>query len=74
MCRVREAQTRMVRPESPQSPGSKIKGRGTSAPLTACLHIGFGGTRAWSSVSLGRVTRRNHSDSGVPSTPEHAAL
>jgi hypothetical protein len=50
MCSPDNLATEVTEDGGPRSRGSKIKGYGTSVPLTLCLHIGFGGTRAFSRV------------------------
>ncbi len=71
MCRATEHAPRMERRDSQPRLGSKIKGRGTCAPLRDCLHIGFGGTRQPERVSSAEPSPCLADDCCVLHTPKH---
>ena len=72
MCRAAEYAPGIKRPDRQPSPGSKIKGRGTCAPLRDCLHISFGGTRQPERVSSAEPSPCPNDDFRVLRTPQHS--
>jgi hypothetical protein len=72
MCRGSKRDRRQRDRKGLRTGGSKIKGRGTRAPLTHCLHIGFGGTRVLERVPWMRLTPCLNLGFRVPHTPGYA--